>query len=79
MSVTINDVELKKVDLLTPDQLMIGDLIFANDEVVEVLEIESDATGTIYAIEYMNEFGEQDVAEFNFDEKISFYVYVEEE
>ena len=79
MNATINNVELKKVDMLTPDQLMLGDFIFANDEIVEVLEIESDVTGTIYSIEYMNEFGEQGVAEFNFDEFISFYVYIEEE
>jgi hypothetical protein len=45
MPATINAMELIHADNLTPDQLMIGDLIKVNDDIVEVVFIESDSTG----------------------------------
>ena len=44
MTATRIDMELIKADTLTPDSLEIGDLISYNDEIVEVLFIESDST-----------------------------------
>ena len=73
------DMELKFADTLTPDQLMVNDLIAINDEVVELIDIESDGTGTIYTIVYKNEFDEKEVAELKFDEQVSLYVYVDDD
>lgn len=73
------DMKLKFADTLKPDQLMIEDLIAINDEVVEVIDIDSDATGTIYAVGFRNEFGEKDVAEFNFTDNVLLYVYVDDD
>ena len=77
MSVTITNMELKFADNLTPDQLMVEDLIMVEDEVVEVLGIASDAEGNLYAIAYKDEFGEKNIAQFNHDEFVSLYVYVD--
>jgi len=69
--------ELKFADSLTPDQLMIEDLIMLEDEVVEVIGIASDSAGSIYAIAYKDEFGEKNVVQFKHDEFVSLYVYVD--
>jgi hypothetical protein len=79
MTATMIDMELKFADTLTPDQLMVNDLIAINDEVVELIDIESDGTGTIYTIVYKNEFDEKEVAELKFDEQVSLYVYVDDD
>jgi hypothetical protein len=79
MSVTMNNMELVHADNLTPDQLMEGDLIKINDDIVEVVNIDSDATGSIYAVEHQNEFGETEIAEYNFDDLIPLYVFIEED
>jgi hypothetical protein len=77
MSVTINDMELKFADNLTPDQLMVEDLIIVEDEVVEVLGIVSDETGSVYAVAYKDEYGEKNIVQFQHDEFVSLYVYVD--
>ncbi len=69
--------ELKFADNLTPDQLMIEDLIMVEDEVVEVLGIQSDSSGNIYLVAYKDEFGDKDVVQFQHDEFVSLYVYVD--
>jgi hypothetical protein len=79
MSATMLDMELIHADNLTPDQLMVEDLIKFGDDIVEVLGVESDASGDVYYIGYQDEFGEKDVAEFKYDELIPFYVFIEEE
>jgi hypothetical protein len=79
MSVTINDMELVHADNLTPDQLMLGDLIKIGDEIVEVIFIESDSTGDNYAIQTENEFGETEVTEHSYTDSIPLYVFIEEE
>jgi len=79
MSDTMISMELKKVDKLTPDQLMPEDLIEINGDVVKVIAIDSDATGSLYAVSYEDDFGDKEIAEFNFDELISLYVYVEDD
>jgi len=69
--------ELKFADNLTPDQLMIEDLIMVEDEIVEVLGIQSDSSGNIYLVAYKDEFDEKNVVQFNHDEFVSLYVYVD--
>ena len=64
--------ELIKADTLTADSLEIGDLISYNDEIVEVLFIESDSTGDNYDIEIVNDFGEKEVIQFSFDDEVDF-------
>ena len=77
MTVTMNDMELKFADNLTPDQLMIEDLIMVEDEVVEVIAIAIDTTGSVYAVAYKDEFGEKNIVQFQHDEFVSLYVYVD--
>jgi hypothetical protein len=79
MSDTISEMKLIHVDNLTPDQLMIEDLIKFGDDIVEVLGIESDKAGDVYHVGYQNEFGEKDVAEFFYTDLISLYVFIDEE
>ena len=73
----MNDMELKFADNLTPDQLMVEDLIMVEDECVEVLAIASDETGSVYAVAYKDEFGEKNIVQFQHDEFVSLYVYVD--
>ena len=71
------DMELIKADSLTPDSLEIGDLISYNDEIVEVLFIESDSTGDNYDVQIVNDFGEKEIIQFAFDDEVDWYVPVE--
>ena len=77
MTATIMNVELIKADVLSVDSLEIGDFISYNDEIVEVLFIESDSTGDKYDIEVVNDFGEKEVVQFAFDEVVDWYVYLD--
>jgi hypothetical protein len=74
MTATIISMELIKADTLTADSLEIGDLISYNDEIVEILFIESDSTGDNYDIEIVNDFGEKEVIQFAFDDEVDWYV-----
>jgi hypothetical protein len=78
MSDTINSMELIYADLLTPDQLMEEDMIEVEGDVVEVLGIDSDATGDTYYVGYVNDYGDRDVVEFNYTDTIKLYVFREE-
>jgi hypothetical protein len=69
--------ELKFADNLTPDQLMVEDLIMVEDEVVEVLAIQSDSSGNIYLIAYKDEYDEKSTVQLQHDEFVSLYVYVD--
>jgi len=77
MSVKMRNVDLIKADVLTIDALELGDLIGYNDEIVEVLFIESDSTGDNYDIEVVNDFGEKEVVQFAFNEVVDWYVYLD--
>jgi hypothetical protein len=77
MSVTMNYMELIHADNLTPDQLMLGDLIKIEDDIVEVIFIESDSTGDNYDIQTENEFGEKEVIQYAYNDLIPLYVFVE--
>jgi len=69
--------ELIKADTLTADSLEIGDLISYNDEIVEVLFIESDSTGDNYDVQIVNDFGEKEIVQFAFDDAIDWYVPIQ--
>ena len=71
--------ELIHADSLTPDQLMLGDLIKVNDDIVEVIFIESDSTGDNYDIQTENEFGEKEVIQYAYTDLIPLYVFIDEE
>ena len=79
MTATMIDMELIKADTLTADSLEIGDLISYNNEIVEVLFIESDSTGDNYDIQTQNEFGEKEVTQYSYTDLIPLYVFIEEE
>ena len=77
MTATMIDMELIKADTLTADSLEIGDLISYNNEIVEVLFIESDSTGDNYDVQIVNDFGEKEVIQFAFDDEVDWYVPIE--
>ena len=77
MSDTINSMELIFADELKPDQLMIGDLIKVGDDIVEVIEISSDATADNWAVVYKNEFDEVDNEVYRYTDLIPLYVFIE--
>jgi len=79
MSDTMISMELIHADNLTPDQIMLGDLIKVNEDIVEVIFIESDSTGDNYDIQTENEFGETEVVQYSYTDLIPLYVFIEQE
>jgi hypothetical protein len=77
MAAIIKNMELKKVDQLKPDALMPGDIISYDEQIVEVISISEDIDANFYFVEYKDEFGEKDTAQFHYAELINWYVYVE--
>jgi hypothetical protein len=78
MTVTMNAMELLHADNLTPDQIMLGDLIKIGEDIVEVIFIESDSTGDNYDIQTENEFGEKEVTQYAYTDLIPLYVFIED-
>ena len=70
------NMELKKVDILKPSMMMVGDFIRYNDDVVEILSIESDSDQYFWYAEYQNEFGEKDTAQLVDSEYYDWYVHI---
>jgi hypothetical protein len=79
MSDTMIAMDLVHADNLTPDQLMIGDLVKIGEDIVEVIFIESDSTGDNYDIQTENEFGEKEVTQYSYTDSIPLYVFIEQE
>ena len=79
MSDTMISMELIHADNLTPDQLMLGDLIKIDNDIVEVTFIESDSTGDNYDIQTENEFGETEITQYSYTDSIPLYVFIDEE
>lgn len=73
------NMDLIHADNLTPDQIMIGDLIKTGDDIVEVIFIESDSTGDNYDIQTQNEFGEKEVVQYSYTDLISLYVFIDDD
>jgi hypothetical protein len=78
MTVTMNSMELLHADNLTPDQVMLGDLIKIGEDIVEVIFVESDSTGDNYDIQTENEFGEKEVTQYAYTDLIPLYVFTED-
>lgn len=79
MTDTIKTMELVYADLLTPSQLMEGDLINIDFDIVEVISIVDDALGDNYVITYSNDYGETAEHKCTYEEMFKLYVFVEEE
>jgi hypothetical protein len=67
MTATIIGMDYAYVDNLSADQLLEGDLIEIDNEVVQILSLSTIKDGI--EISYENEFGEKEVQEFS-DESI---------
>lgn len=75
----MNSMELIYADLLSPSQLMEGDLINIDMDVVEVISIADDATGDNYTITYRNDYGEENEYLCNYEEMFKLYVFREDD
>lgn len=71
--------ELIHADNLEPNQIMLGDLIRIDNDIVEVIFIECDSTGDNYDIQTENEFGEKEVTQYSHTDLIQLYVFIQEE
>ena len=71
--------DLIHADNLQPDQLMLGDLIKINDDIVEIVFIESDSTGDNYDIQTENEFGEKEITQYAYTDLIPLYVFIQDD
>jgi hypothetical protein len=79
MADTINTMELMHADDLFPDQLMIGDLVKIDSDIVEIIFIESDSTGDNYDIQTENEFGEKEITQYSYTDLIPLYVFINDD
>lgn len=79
MSDTMIAMDLIHADNLTPDQLMLGDLIKTGDDIVEIIFIESDSTGDNYDVQTENEFGEKEIVQYAYTDVIPLYVFTTED
>jgi regulatory protein YycH of two-component signal transduction system YycFG len=79
MSDTMIAMDLIHADNLAPDQIMLGDLIKINDDIVEVIFVESDSTGDNYDIQTENEFGEKEIVQFSYTDLIPLYVFIQDD
>ena len=77
MTATINNMERVWTDKLTPGSLMIDYMIKVDDELIEIINIDSDSTGDNYFIEYADVYGETDSVTIAHDTYVDLYVYVE--
>ena len=78
MTATIKTMKLSYADLLLPNQLMEGDLINVDNDIVSVMSIVEDAAGDNYVVTYRNDFDEEDEKTYHYEDKINLYVFVEE-
>jgi gamma-glutamylcyclotransferase (GGCT)/AIG2-like uncharacterized protein YtfP len=78
MTATIKTMKLSYADLLSPNQLMEGDLINVDNDIVKVISIVEDSAGDNYVVTYQNDFEEQEEIIYNYEDKINLYVFVEE-
>lgn len=73
------DMEIVHADNITPDQLMIDDLIKIDSDIVQVISIVSDSTGDNYDVETQNEFGEKEFTQYSYTDLIPLYVFIDYE
>ena len=66
-------------DLLTPSQLMEGDLINIDDDIVEVVSVVDDATGDNYIINHRNDYGEEVETFCTYEDMFKLYVFIDDD
>lgn len=71
--------DLIHADDLTPDQVMLGDLIKVDNDILQVIFIESDSTGDNYDIQTENEFGEKEFVQYSYTDLIPLYVFINDD
>jgi len=77
MTATMKTMELVWADKLTPGSLMVDDLIKFEDELIEIIDINSDSTGDNYFIDCVDVYGEPNTITIPYDTYVDLYVYVE--
>jgi hypothetical protein len=79
MTATMETMKFVYADLLTPRQLMEGDLINIDNEIVEVISVVDDASGDNYTITYRNDYGEDEEYFCTYEDMFKLYVFIEED
>ena len=79
MTATVETMNFVYADLLTPSQLMEGDLINIDNDIVEVISVVDDATGDNYTITHRNDYGEESETFCTYEDMFKLYVFIEEE
>lgn len=79
MTATITNMKFVYADLLTPSQLMEGDLINIDNDIVEVISIVDDATGDNYTITHRNDYGEEEETTCTYEDMFKLYVFIDED
>jgi hypothetical protein len=79
MTATMKTMKFVYADLLTPSQLMEGDLININNDIVEVILVVDDATGDNYTITHKNEYDEVEETFCTYEDMFKLYVFVDDD
>ena len=79
MTATMIDMKFVYADLLTPSQLMEGDLINIDGDIVEVISVTDDATGDNYTITHKNEYDEVEETFCTYEDMFKLYVFVDDD
>jgi hypothetical protein len=79
MTATMETMKFVYADLLTPGQLLEGDLINIDNDIVEVISVIDDATGDNYIVTHKNDFGEEEETHCTFEDMFRLYVFIEED
>ena len=79
MTATMKDMKFVYADLLTPAQLMVGDLINVDFDIVEVLSVVDDATGDNYTITHKNEYDEVEETFCTYEDMFKLYVFIDDD
>ena len=79
MTDTMENMKFVYADLLTPSQLMEGDLINIDDDIVEVVSVVDDATGDNYIITHRNDYGEEVETFCTYEDMFKLYVFIDDD
>ena len=79
MTATMKTMKFVYADLLTPSQLMEGDLINIDNDIVEVISVTDDATGDNYIITHKNEYDEVEETFCTYEDMFKLYVFVDDD
>lgn len=79
MTATIKTMKFVYADLLTPSQLMEGDLINIDNDIVEVISVSDDATGDNYTITHKNEYDEVEETFCTYEDMFRLYVFIDDD